>query len=56
MPKEKRTSLRLDEDQMTAIEALCEQRPGKVSANTWILEAISEKLQRDGTPQGGDDA
>jgi len=34
-----------------AIDAACAARPGNVSRNTWIAEAIEEKLGRDGNSQ-----
>jgi predicted HicB family RNase H-like nuclease len=52
MPVKKHTSLRVDEDTMRAIEASCAQRPGTVSTNTWIVEAIMEKLSREQEASG----
>lgn len=42
------TSLRLESDIMTAIDALRAKRTGNISRNTWIAEAIAEKLERAG--------
>jgi hypothetical protein len=42
-----RQSLRLDPDIWGALDAMREQRPGTVSRNTWIAEAVLEKLQRE---------
>lgn len=42
-----RTSLRLDPKIWKAIDAEIEKRPGTVSHNTWIIEAIMEKLERE---------
>ena len=47
MPSKKHTSLRVDEETMRDIEASCAKRPGNVSANTWIIEAIAERLDRE---------
>lgn len=46
--KRDRTNLRLGHEALTAIDVARLQRPGKVSRNTWINEAIQEKLTRDG--------
>jgi hypothetical protein len=42
-----RTSLRLPADTFAAIDAACASRPGVVSRNTWISEAVAEKLARE---------
>lgn len=52
MPGKKHTSLRVDEETMRAIEASCARRPGSVSTNTWIVEAIMEKLGRERDASG----
>jgi predicted HicB family RNase H-like nuclease len=52
MPGKKHTSLRVDEETMRAIEASCAQRPGTVSTNTWVVEAIMEKLNREKQASG----
>ena len=44
-----RQSLRLDQALWTRIDRARLQRPGNVSRNTWIAEAILEKLEREGT-------
>jgi len=46
-----RINLRLAGDAFAAIDAACAARPGNVSRNTWIAEAIEEKLGRDGNSQ-----
>jgi hypothetical protein len=43
-----RINLRLVGDTFAAIDAACAARPGNVSRNTWIAEAIEEKLAREG--------
>ena len=45
----KRTNLRLPQDMQDHIDDARRLRPGKVSRNTWIVEAIQEKLAREGT-------
>lgn len=42
-----RINLRLAGDTFAAIDAVCAVRPGNVSRNTWIAEAIEEKLARE---------
>ena len=52
-----RINLRLAGDTFAEIDAACTARPGNISRNTWIAEAIKEKLARDGTgalPQAGE--
>jgi predicted HicB family RNase H-like nuclease len=44
---ERRTSLRLPIEIHSQIVRECEKRPGNVSVNTWILEAITERLEAD---------
>lgn len=39
-----RINLRLAGQTFSAIDAACAARPGNVSRNTWIAEAIEEKL------------
>jgi hypothetical protein len=39
-----RINLRLAGDTFVRIDAACAVRPGNVSRNTWITEAIEEKL------------
>lgn len=48
MRDKKHTSIRAESEIMEAIDSARSKRPGNVSANTWIVEAIIEKLQRDG--------
>jgi len=43
-----RINLRLAGETFAEIDAVCAARPGSVSRNTWIAEAIEEKLARDG--------
>jgi predicted HicB family RNase H-like nuclease len=43
-----RLNLRLSAQVFEAIGEACASRPGSVSRNTWIAEAIKEKLVRDG--------
>jgi len=45
-----RFSLRLPAQQLEAVDAACQQRDGLVSRNTWIAEAIAEKLRRNAAP------
>lgn len=42
-----RINLRLPSDVFAEIDARCAARAGSVSRNTWIAEAITEKLARD---------
>lgn len=42
-----RINLRLAGRTFSAIDAACAARPGNVSRNTWIAEAIEEKLARE---------
>ena len=41
-----RRNLRLPPELCEAVDAACEKRAGKVSFNTWIIEAVEEKLAR----------
>lgn len=41
-----RINLRLSAETFQAIDVACAERPGTVSRNTWIAEAIEEKLAR----------
>ena len=43
-----RINLRLPSEMLEAIDAERSQRVGNVSRNTWIAEAVQEKLSRDG--------
>lgn len=45
-----RTNLRLPAGTFAAIDDACAGRPGNVSRNTWIAEAIAEKLAREDAP------
>jgi hypothetical protein len=42
-----RTSLRLEPEVWRRIDHAREKRPGNVSRNTWIAEAVLEKLKRE---------
>lgn len=42
-----RINLRLSADTFDAIDAARGERPGAISRNTWITEAIQEKLARE---------
>ena len=42
-----RINLRLPGETFEAIDSCRAARPGTVSRNTWITEAIAEKLERD---------
>lgn len=53
-----RINLRLAAETFEAIDASRQDRPGNISRNTWISEAIEEKLARDraaGLKGGGSD-
>jgi hypothetical protein len=42
-----RQNLRLDPDLLATVDLARFRRPGNVSRNTWITEAITEKLARE---------
>ncbi len=44
-----RTNLRLSAETFGEIDVECAARPGNVSRNTWITEAVHEKLAREQT-------
>lgn len=46
-----RFSLRLKKELLADIDARRAERSGCISRNTWIAEAIQEKLERDGNVQ-----
>lgn len=50
-----RQSLRLDQVILDAMDAARAKRPGFVSRNTWIVEAIEEKLAREQKERGKSD-
>lgn len=56
MSARKHSSIRVESEIMDAIERACSKRPGNVSTNQWIVEAVTEKLARDGIAimDGGD--
>ena len=43
-----RFTVRLPAEMVEAIDAACSQRAGTISRNTWITEAVQEKLTRNG--------
>jgi hypothetical protein len=49
-----RINLRLAAETFASIDDACAARPGNVSRNTWIAEAVQEKLAREpqATAQG----
>lgn len=47
-----RINLRLSPETFEAIDTSRNARPGRLSRNTWIAEAIEEKLLRDASPTG----
>lgn len=46
-PKDGRSTLRLSLELWTAIDSVRDKRPGNVSRNTWLVEAITEKLAKE---------
>lgn len=55
-----RQNLRLDPETWAAIDQARALRSGKIARNTWIAEAIAEKLQRERrageSPRAGSDS
>jgi hypothetical protein len=47
-----RINLRLPAETFEAIDATRAGRPGNISRNTWITEAVEEKLARDRAVRG----
>lgn len=47
---ESRMNLRMPERLFADLDRLRKARPGRVSRNQWIIEAVSEKIVRDATP------
>jgi hypothetical protein len=45
--KERIFNLRVPERMVEQVDALRKKRTGKISRNTWILEAIEDKIERD---------
>jgi predicted HicB family RNase H-like nuclease len=45
--KERIFNLRVPESLVAKVDALRKQRTGKISRNTWILEAIEDKVERE---------
>jgi predicted HicB family RNase H-like nuclease len=46
-PKDGRSNLRLSPELWSAIDSARDKRPGNVSRNTWLIEAITEKLAKE---------
>jgi hypothetical protein len=46
-PKDGRSTLRLPPELWAAIDGARDKRPGNVSRNTWLVEAITEKLAKE---------
>lgn len=51
-----RINLRLGGDTFAAIDDACAARPGNVSRNTWIAEAVEEKLARERSTAAANDS
>ncbi len=49
-----RFNIRLASDVLAAVDAACERRAGTVSRNTWIAEAVAEKLAREELAKGSE--
>lgn len=47
LDRRNRQNLRLDPDVWEAIDAACKRHRGYVARNTWITEAILDKLERE---------
>ena len=45
--KERIFNLRVPESLVAKVDALRKLRTGKISRNTWILEAIADKIERE---------
>jgi predicted HicB family RNase H-like nuclease len=45
--KERIFNLRVSESLVAKVDALRKRRTGKISRNTWILEAIEDKVERE---------
>ena len=45
--KERIFNLRVPESVVAKVDALRKRRAGKISRNTWILEAIEDKVERE---------
>lgn len=52
--KRKHSSLRLPPKVEDEVDQARRKRPGKISRNTWILEAIQEKLEREAAANDDD--
>lgn len=51
-----RINLRLSPEVLQAIDAECARRAGSVSRNTWIAEAVTERLARLALPSSSQGA
>jgi len=49
-----RFNIRLASSVLVAVDAACERRAGTVSRNTWIAEAVAEKLAREEQAKGSE--
>ena len=49
-----RLNLRLPGETFDAIDAARQARPGNISRNTWITEAVEEKLARERAQSGSE--
>jgi hypothetical protein len=47
--KERIFNLRVPESLVARVDALRKRRAGKISRNTWILEAIEDRIKREGS-------
>ena len=50
--KERVFNLRVPESLVEKVDALRKQRTGRISRNTWILEAIEDKVERETQARG----
>jgi predicted HicB family RNase H-like nuclease len=50
--KERIFNLRVPESLVAKVDALRKRRTGKISRNTWILEAIEDKVESESVRQG----
>jgi metal-responsive CopG/Arc/MetJ family transcriptional regulator len=53
-PSAQRFNIRLAPDVLLAVDAARERRAGTVSRNTWIAEAVAEKLAREQQAKGSE--
>jgi hypothetical protein len=52
LEKERVFNLRVPESLVEKVDALRKQRTGRISRNTWILEAIEDKVERETQARG----